>query len=86
MPNLSSVKETAKRTAAVTLLLSTVACTINDVDDGGIGNFILGFSCCWLATFIPFGLMMLKMHLDEGKIKEWNSWHQGGGDHLGPNH
>ncbi|MEK7097023.1 MAG: hypothetical protein AAB859_01770, partial [Patescibacteria group bacterium] len=51
-----------------------------------IGNFILGFSCCWLATFIPFGLMMLKMHLDEGKIKEWNSWHQGGGDHLGPNH
>ena len=29
--NLSSVKETAKRTAALTLLLSTVACSLNDI-------------------------------------------------------
>ncbi len=38
--NLSSVKETAKKTAAVTLLLSTAACSWNDTSKGMVGCLV----------------------------------------------
>ena len=69
--NYLSSKDIVKRTTALTLLLSMTAltaCTINGVDDGGLGNIILGFvGCMVLSIPITFGAITLNLYID-GKL------------------
>ncbi|MEK7177515.1 MAG: hypothetical protein AAB705_01670 [Patescibacteria group bacterium] len=91
--NLSSVKETAKRTAAVTLLLSMTALTACSASNNferigdGIQYLIWDILCipslCGMAVMLGFAGLL---HLGDISKERERSKNPRSGDGLGPNH
>jgi hypothetical protein len=55
--NLTSIKEGVKKSAALTLLLSTTACNINGIFGDEILNFFGGLLCC-MGLLVPASLVV----------------------------
>lgn len=72
--NLSSVKETAKKTAVLTLLLSTVACNIGNV----VGNdtWVYALCCVPLLIITVVGSVNSYMNAKYGREHPEKAWHE----------